>query len=107
MAIMNIDYILTTIAIKHTEDTIHGFDPVYEIALEAAKEYIEDISRRNDLMWDYKRVDIRDALRTFEAIEDVRGAKLSDAELVENRLRCDLRERLKTIYESANASKSN
>lgn len=104
---MNFDYILSTISMKHTEDSIHGYDLVYEAALVAAKKYIEDISRRNDLVWDTKSEEIRDVLRTFDAIEDVRGAKLSDPELVENRLRWELRSELKSIYESANESKSN
>ena len=90
---------------KHTEDSIHGYDPVYEAALVAAKKYIEDISGCEDLVWNSKSEEIRNVLRTFDAIEDVRGAKLSDPELVENILRWELRTRLKSIYESANESK--
>lgn len=102
---MNFDYILSTISMKHTEDSIHGYDPVYEAALVAAKKYIEDISGCEDLVWNSKSEEIRNVLRTFDAIEDVRGAKLSDPELVENILRWELRTRLKSIYESANESK--
>ena len=102
---MNFDYILSTISMKHTEDSIHGYDPVYEAALVAAKKYIEDISGCEDLVWNSKSEEIRNVLRTFDAIEDVRGAKLSDPELVENILRWELRTRLKSIYESTNESK--
>lgn len=92
--VMNLDYMLTTIFAKHTADSIHGNDPMYDIAYVCAKEFYEEL--KNDPAFK-ERYRLKHLEHAFTAIDSVRESNIEDKELVEFCIRHYLYDELKYI----------
>ena len=93
---MNLDYMLTIIAIKHTEDAIHGKDPMYDMAYDEAKAFYEEL--KNNPRTEEKEL-LKYLEHGFTSIEAVRGSNIDDKELVESCIRHYLYEVLKELVD--------
>lgn len=87
---------LKTIAIKHSEDAIHGNDPIYEMAYDEAKVFYEEL--KNNPRTEEKEL-LKYLERGFTSIEAVRGSNIEDKELVEYCIRNYLYEVLKELVD--------
>lgn len=96
-------YHITTLFIKHSTDTVHGNDPVYDMSYDMAREFISELkapsaqSCINDLK--------KEAEKVLTAIDVIRSGTLSDPELVENIARQKLADILKEINECIDEQK--
>lgn len=91
---MDLKYMLTTIFEKHTDDSIHGIDPMYEMAYKRAKEFYEELKNNPAFKEKYRLKYLEYA---FTAIDAVRGSNIEDKELVEFCIRHYLYEELKDL----------
>jgi len=89
------DYNIPTLFLKHSPDSVHGYDPVYDMSYDMARTFISELkapsaqSAINDLK--------REAEKVLTAIDVIRSGTLADTELVENIARWKLADVLKEI----------
>lgn len=87
------DYQIQTLDEKHSEDCIHGYDPVYEVSFDAIKKIVNDVKQTQEYA-NKSNVGfvgtINEMAKAIETIENSRKGNY-DQELIENYIRRDLK----------------
>lgn len=88
------NYCIQTLDQKHSEDCIHGYDPVYEASFDAIKKIVNDVKQTQEYA-NKSNVGfvgtINEMAKAIETIENVRKGNY-DQELIENYIRTVLKE---------------
>lgn len=87
------DYQIKTLDVKHSEDCIHGYDPVYDIAFDTIKKTVDDAKQTQEYA-DKSNVGfvgtIDEMDKAIKTIENSRKGNY-DQELIENYIRSVLK----------------
>lgn len=93
-------YTIQTLTYKHTQDQIHGNDPVYESALNIVKNKINEIKKLKQ--FDASSGGLYDTVTEIEkaikTIDDIKTGKI-DNELIENYIRYYIQSEVKELNE--------
>lgn len=87
------NYCIQTLDQKHSEDGIHGYDPVYDVAFDTIKKIVHDAKQTQEYA-NKSKVGfvgtIDEMTKAIETIENVRKGNY-DQELIENYIRSVLK----------------